>query len=78
MNTVHSYRNAPYGAERISAAQAKPLSLWERGWGEGHFSHNIDSRVARLLIAQSNTLKRQAPLTPAPSPPLGARGDRQA
>jgi hypothetical protein len=51
---------------------------WSTCWGEGFSSHNIDGGVAKLLIAQSNTLERQARLTSAPSPPLGARGDRRA
>ncbi len=46
----------------------KPLSLWERGWGEGFTLLNFRSYVANLLI---NIIALNA-LTPAPSP----RGER--
>ena len=35
---------------------------------------NIDGRVAKLLIAQSNTLRRRAPSPPSPLPRWG-RGE---
>lgn len=47
---------------------------WSTGWGEGFFSHTIDGRVGKLLIAHSNTLKRQAPSPPPPLPRWG-RGE---
>ncbi|OYU78158.1 MAG: hypothetical protein CFE32_02800 [Alphaproteobacteria bacterium PA3] len=51
----------------------KPLSLWERGWGEGASLALLECALLKL-IRDKETRICAIPLTPDPSHPKGGEG----